>query len=178
MSERANQLVPQSNFWKNITSTTTEPKTNIFSIHSSSKGINVQLTYQLTLLIFFDLLLTSSIDRKLALLSQQTQPPKPSTTPPVSVDSDYVSHMRHMLSDATFSDVTFHIDTHEFTAHRSIIAARCAFFTKTFTGQTAFLLCHLNLRLDDIQASNKSKVSLKEITPGTFEGKHSCSTVV
>jgi len=50
----------------------------------------------------------------------------------VPVSSAYVQHMKEMVNDPQFSDVTFIVDDREIYAHRSILASRCEHFDAMF----------------------------------------------
>ena len=50
----------------------------------------------------------------------------------VPVSSAYVKHMKEMVNDPQFSDVTFIVDDREIYAHRSILASRCEHFDAMF----------------------------------------------
>lgn len=50
----------------------------------------------------------------------------------VPVASSYIQHMKDMVNDPQFSDVTFIVDDRQIYAHRSILASRCEHFAAMF----------------------------------------------
>ena len=103
-------------------------------------------------------------------IHQHTQPSKPSNHS-ASLDADYISHMRHLLSDPSFSDIAFQVDSHHFTAHKCILAARCKFFNNMFlsTHSASFIWFIIS---GGMQESTTSQICFTDILPTIFKGTH------